>query len=247
MRKWRWGAALMVLFVVFMLISAPARLLGSLLPAKQLLAQGFRGSLWKGSADSVAIAVEGGYLQLGTVHWDLSPWSLLLLSPRMDVQSSWGSQRLEGHVTVYPGGDLFLRDLELSLDAALVKQWLPIHVDGQLSAIIQEMSIEDNQLAAGSGRLVWQRARWFGSGGAQPLGDYVAEFDIPAVGELSATLSTLSGPIDLQGQASVFGRAMTLDAKLTSERDFHPELAQTLQLVANPIDKGFHLKMTLDL
>jgi hypothetical protein len=246
-RVWRWGAALSVLFFVFLLASAPARLLAYLLPSDQVLAQGYSGSLWSGSADSVAVAVPGGYLQLGLVNWELSPWSLLLFSPRMQLQTRWGSQHLDGHITLYPGGDIDLRDTEISLDASVIKQWLPIQVDGQLNALVQELSIEDGQLAAGEGRLVWQRARWLGSRGPQPLGDYVAEFEIPESEQLGAKISTLSGPIEINGQASLFGRALTLDARLTSDEPVDPELAQPLQLVATPIDEGFHLKMTLDL
>lgn len=247
MKLWRWGAALMALLFVFLLVSAPARLLVYFLPSKQIVAQGFGGSLWNGTADSVAIAAPGGHLQLGRVEWELSPWSLLLFSPAMDLETTWGKQRLVGNLRLYPGGDIELSDTDISLDASLVKSWLPIQIDGQLSVLTPELAIEDAQLASGQGRLVWQRARWYSSRGPQPLGDYVAEFEIPDSGQLSAKISTLSGPVEINGQASLFGQALTVDLKLTSKEAFHPELAQTLGLMAEPVDGGFNLKMSMDL
>jgi general secretion pathway protein N len=243
----RLALALFGLTLIFVVITAPARLLAFVLPAPQVLVQGLQGSVWSGRASSLAIAAPGGYIELGQTQWSLSPWSLLWLSPALEFESRWGRQSIEGHLSLPLLQSISLTDTAIAFDASLVKQWLPIQVDGMLSLQLESLELEDALLQSGSGRLVWQKARWYGSRGAQPLGDYVAEIEVTDVQQLQANLSTLAGPIEVNGKASLLGSSYTIDARLTSESPFHPELATPLGLMAAPIDNGFHLNFTSEL
>ena len=114
------GAMLALLFLLLLIVNAPAHLLGRLLPEESLRMSGYSGTIWDGEVSNAAIRTEGGWVQLGKTRWSLAPLYLLLLSPQVDVDARWGQQRLSGKLRVFPSGDLRIRDLDASFSAALV-------------------------------------------------------------------------------------------------------------------------------
>ncbi len=241
MRWLRRSAAFGGVFLTILLVTAPARLLNIFLPSDQVRLQAYNGTLWQGSAGSASLAVAGGWLQLGALEWKLSPWSLLLLSPRIQFESRWGRQRVVADVQISPTGNLQLRDSSLSFSAALVKQWLPVALAGTLELLLVEMEIGDGMPVAGQGRLVWRDALWIGNRGRQALGDYVLEFNVEGERQVRGTVTTLSGPVQVEGSFEVQGRSYSVDTTLRAEQGFDPELASALQLLAAPVDGGYQL------
>jgi len=242
MSRARFGAVLLALLVLVLLVTAPARLLASLLPESSVRMSGYSGTVWRGSAASAAIAVDSGWLQLGQLDWDLSVLSLLLLTPRADIESSWGQQTLVADIALSPGGAVRLRDSQVRFSAALIQQFLPVQLSGSLDALINDLRLEQGRPTAGEGRVVWQRAFWRGVRGSQPLGDYVLEFEVPAPMRVQAQVSTLSGPVKIEGTLGIEGNSYQVDVSLNSERGFDSELASALQLMAAPIEGGYQLK-----
>ena len=244
MRYVRPFAAIVGLFLVILISTAPARLLNGFLPSDQVSMQGYQGSLWTGSASSVSLAVPGGWLQLGEVEWELSPWSLLILSPRLQFESRWGRQVVVGDLQLSPTGKLRLRDTSVVFSAALVKQWMPVALAGTLEILLQDLQLEQGLPVAGRGRLVWRDALWFGTRSRQTLGDYVLEFTIDEGQQISGSVSTISGPVQVEGSLQVQGRSYSVDASLIAEDGFDAELGSALQLMAAPIDGGYRLKFS---
>jgi general secretion pathway protein N len=241
MRLLRPIAAFSGVFLMILLATAPARLLDTFLPTDQVRLQGYTGTLWQGSASSSSLAVAGGWLQLGELEWRLSPWSLLILSPRIQLESRWGRQIVVADLQISPTGNLQLRDSSLSFSAELVKQWLPVALAGTLDLLLVEMELRDEMPVAGQGRLVWRDALWIGTRSRQALGDYVLEFTVAAGQQVSGTVSTLSGPVQVEGSFDVQGRKYSVDATLRAEQGFDSELASALQLLAAPVDDGYQL------
>ena len=241
MRWLRLSAAFSGVLLMILLISAPARLLDVFLPADQVSLQAYNGTLWQGSAGSASLAVAGGWLQLGALEWRLSPWSLLLLSPRIQFESRWGGQMAVTDVQISPSGNLQFRDSSLSFSAALVKQWLPVALDGTLELLLVEMQVSDGMPLAGQGRLVWRDALWIGNRGRQALGDYVLAFTVEGEQQVRGTVTTLSGPVKVEGSFEMQGRSYSVDATLRAEQGFDAELASALQLLAAPVDGGYQL------
>lgn len=242
MKKSTLGALLALLFLLLLLVNAPAHLLGRMLPEESLRLAGFSGTVWNGEASNAAVRTEGGWLQLGKTRWSLSPLSLLLLSPQLALESRWGQQRLSGKLRVFPSGKLRVSDLDASFSAALLRRWMPVNLRGELNLLLERLDVTERMPSGGAGRLVWQQAFWSGNRGSQPLGDYVLEFTIPGPGQGQATVTTLSGPIRVEGGLSVDGRKYSVDARLTSTGQIDEELANALELMAAPVDGGFHLK-----
>jgi hypothetical protein len=236
------GIALAVLFLVVLAATAPAHLMARLLPTDSVRLSGFSGTIWEGEASSAIIAIDRNWVQLGQVRWSLSQLYLLILSPTADVESRWGQQRLRANVRLSPSGNIRLRSLESRFSAGLIKRWLPMNLRGDVSLQTNDFRISDGKAQSGRGRVVWQGASWRGSRGFRPLGDYVLEFAVTAPQQLEGRVSTLAGPVTIEGGLNVNGRSYAVDASLSSEQAFDPELASALELLAAPVDGGFQLK-----
>jgi hypothetical protein len=244
MSHWRLGAALLGLLLLILVVIAPARLAAWVLPAQFVQFQGYSGSLWRGSTATAMVALEGGWMQLGQLRWKLSPLSLLILSPRLKLDSEWGQQRIAADLSVSPGGSLRVRESSATFSAGLIQQFLPVQLSGSLELLLQSLEIEESWPAEGSGRLVWRRAIWRGNRGSQVLGDYVLEFEVPEPRQMRGEITTLSGPISAEGSFLVNGREYSVDVRLTSEQSIDSELASALELMAAPVDGGYHLKFS---
>lgn len=241
------GAALLGLFLLVLVARAPAHLVGYLVPAESVRLSGYSGTLWEGVAASSAVSTGAGWMQLGRLQWSLSQLYLLLLSPTAELDSRWGQQRLNAHVRLYPSGDIRVRALEGSFSAGLIKQWLPVNLRGDINVTLADLELGDGLPQSGSGRLVWRRAAWRGNLGSQPLGDYVLQFEVTGSQAIQGRVSTLAGPIEVEGGLELNGRSYAVDARLTSDQALDQELVQALQLMAAPVEGGFHLKFESEL
>ena len=240
--------ALVVIAMLVAVLTAPARLLGLVIPGDQIVLSGFTGTLWRGAASRCLIAVPGGFLQLGRIDWQLRPLSLLLFAPRLQIASQWGQQRFSGDLALQGAQDITLRDTDARFSASLVKQFAPLELGGDISAQISVLQVRSGMVLAGEGRLVWQRAAWSSPQGLQPLGAYAVDFSQQPNAPLVGEILTLAGPITAQGQAELNGRAYTLAIELGSEEPPMPaSLQRALALLARPVGDGYQLALAGEL
>jgi general secretion pathway protein N len=238
------AAALVGLLLVCLVVSAPARLLNLLLPPQQLVMQGFSGSVWQGSAGRALVRVGSGYLHLGAVQWRLSPLSLLLFSPRLNLSSQWGKQTLQGDVTLRGRQDVDLSDFDIRVAAALVQQFAPVSLGGTLSAQLAELKLRDGRPFAGSGRLLWQDGAWQSPQGTLQLGSYALDFQQLPGEALIGDVLTLSGPVQAVGTLSLLDTNYALNITVTGQGDtMEPQLKQALSLIARPVAGGYQLEL----
>jgi hypothetical protein len=236
--RFAWGIVLIVVFSLALVARAPARLLGLVVPAAQLQLDGLAGTVWNGTASRCVLRLPQGALHLGAVRWSLHPTSLLSLSPRLDVASHWGAQRLEGEVRFGLGGDIALRDLEARVPAELVQRFAPLAVDGDLSAQIAELELRDGLPHRADGRLVWEDAGFQSPRGRIPLGTYALDVRQPPGEVLIGEVLTLAGDLRAQGRAELDGRRYSIDIGLVGEAPLDPILSNSLSLMAAPDDAG---------
>lgn len=224
-------------------LTAPARLLGLVIPAEQIILSGFTGTLWRGSASRSLLAVPGGYLHLGSVEWQLQPLSLLLFAPRLHITSDWGQQRFSGKLVLHGSQDISLSDADARFSAGLVQQLAPLALSGDVSVQISSLQVQSGLVTGGEGRLVWERGAWLSPQGLLPLGTYAVDFnqqpDAPLIGEVL----TLAGPITASGQAQLAGRVYALAIDVGSEAAMPANLQQALSLLARPINGGYRLEL----
>lgn len=246
MRRWWWSGLLVLLMLMTAaLVQAPARLLAWLLPAQQVLASGYAGSLWQGSVARVQVSTPAGPLHLGRVDWRLSPGSLLRLAPALALESAWGGQRLAGQLRLRGPRDWDLADLTITLDATLLRQLAPLELGGQLTASVALLEVRDGlPQRVDAGRLLWQGARWDSPRGPIALGSYVADVAQAGGGTLHGDVLTLQGPVQAAGELQWDGVGYSIDLRIDSEGAWDPLVEDSLALIATPENQGYRLRLS---
>lgn len=234
---------LALLFVVVLVASAPARLLYLFVPAEQLLLQGLSGTVWRGTASSVQVRLPQGYFHLGKVEWKLRPLSLLILAPRVAMESVWGNQTLSGDLVLRGKRDLDVRELSLQLNAALLTKFAPVALDGVFSLQLAGLRLRDGLPESADGRLVWQGAAWRSPQGLVPLGSYTMEFKQPPGEVLRGDVLTLAGPLQAMGYVELDGRRYGVDILMGSDSALESQLEQMLSLIATPEDTNYRISL----
>ncbi|MEH6634682.1 MAG: type II secretion system protein N [Halioglobus sp.] len=247
MARFTWAIALAVLLLVSLVVSAPARLLGLFIPGQQVLMQGYSGTVWRGSASRALVQIGPGYLHLGAVQWSLDPFSILLLAPRLTLNSAWGDQLIAGEVVLRGQRDIDLHEFEAAVSADLLRQFIPVALTGTLSAQLQDLQLRDGLPHSGAGRLVWQNGGWQSPQGLMPLGTYALDFQQAPGDLLQAQVVTVSGPLDASGTAQLQGKNYAVDVQVSSQLPMDARLEQALSLIAAPESGGYRVKLDGDL
>ena len=243
MTRIRAGLLVALLSLLVLLVQAPAKLVSWALPEDALVLEGLEGTVWHGSAARALLPTAGGYLHLGALQWRLSPWSFLTLAPRVTLDSRWGSQRIAASV-VYHGSDrVRLGDVDATVDAALVRQFIPLELSGELSLLAQRLELRDGLPYAADGRLVWRSGGWVSPQGPRSLGDYALDFRQPAGDPLVGEVATLAGSLRATGRITISGDTYDVDVLLAGDGLDDPQLRQALQLVAAPGGDGFRVAL----
>lgn len=235
---------LLALLLLVLLATAPARLLGYVLPADQVILQGFSGTVWSGSASRCLVQVGPGFLHLGAVDWELQPLSLLWLAPRMTINSRWGGQTLSTGLVLHGGQDVEIYDLSANVPADLLRQFVPVALEGVLSLQAQALELRDGLPVEGAGRLVWQNGAWLAPNGPVPLGTYALEFSQARGAEMVGQILTLAGPITAEGGLQLEQRSYSVDILIEGEGALDDRLRQALSLMARPVGQAYRLELS---
>jgi hypothetical protein len=238
-----WAAALALLLLVVLLVNAPARMLGAVLPGGQVIMQGFTGTLWRGSASQCMLRVPAGYIHLGAVRWSLDPLSLLALAPRLELTSHWGNQVVEGELVVRGPRDFDFHELQARVRADLLRHFAPVAIDGQFSLQINALALRDGLPFSGDGRLVWERAVWLSPRGPVALGTYALDFMQAEEEPLLGEVLTVDGPLAATGNLRLEDRRYEIDILISSEETMEGRLTRMLELVAAPEGDRFRIRL----
>jgi general secretion pathway protein N len=237
----RVGAGLGALFLVCVIATAPARLLGKVLPSDSVIIQGFSGTIWRGAASRCLVAVGQGYIHLGELRWSLSPLSLLTLSPSGSLESSWGRQRLKTGIRLAGSDEIELSELDAAFSGQLLRHLLPLSVKGEFTAQFSHLRLTSGLPESANGRLVWQQATWESPRGSVPLGSYAMDVEQLPDEQLEASTTTIQGPVYAEGSVSLAGNRYSVDLMITGDGDLDPQLGQALSLVSKPVTDGYHI------
>jgi len=235
--------ALGLLLLACLLVTAPARIIGWILPPGQVVMQGFSGTLWQGKASRVLVLTPAGYVHLGALDWRLDPWSLLLLAPRIKLESTWGNQALATSLVLRGGADLDLYDLDAAIPADLLQQFMPVSLAGLFSLQLNPLKLREGLPVEAAGRLVWQQASWNSPTGPVPLGSYAIDLSQAPGAAMVGDVITLAGEVLARGSVQLGGRAYGVDITVEGEGGLDPRLQQALALLAQPVEAGFRIKL----
>ena len=141
------------------------------------------------------------------------------------------------------GADISVHDLSANLPAELIKHYLPVALDGDLSLQFAILHLREGLPYHTEGRLVWQRATWLSPAGSRPLGSYAVQLRQAPGDGLDGEVLTLSGPVTAVGSVQLSGRDYGVEILLSSEEPLENQLRQALSLIAEPDGEKYRVSL----
>lgn len=196
--KW-WILSGVALFLWFVLTNIPAVWGGYLLTRGTGLAlSGVTGTLWSGRASLASVKQQDKEYSLGQLSWSLRPLSLFTLKPCVLLTTKLDKQTFEGDVCAGLGGALALKRADISLPVALVQQYIPIPMKGQLSVHIDSLDLRGNVLLDLNGKLSWTQAQVNNGANWMDIGSFGADLTDDGRNGIKVNLFELDGPVDIE-------------------------------------------------
>ena len=238
MKRWQLIAFGFAVYALALLLSAPATLIDASLAqasAGRLRLAEARGTLWSGSGQIEIrdASARGAIAQ--SVAWRLRPAYLLLAKLRYELALARAPRYFP--LTISPAR-IELGDADVDLPAAAlgvaVPKLAPLELTGELQLHVARLTL-GRASVQGNATLLWR-----GAGSAftrvSPLGDY--ELRLEGDGSLvKATLRTLQGPLQLDGQGSwSAGRNPEFHGEARVAPQQMQQLAPLLRMIA--IERG---------
>lgn len=205
----RYPLIAVALFVIAVITKAPASLVLLALPETVRIEAGcLKGSLWKGSGHDVLVQVQGRDWVVDTLAWRLSPISLLMLQPLVDVQVKAPKQRAAGQLVWLGKANWRIKNGAFELPADLIGRTVlgsgsQYRFAGQISLQAPVLEIAQGDIQVLQGRAGWQSARWFDGQLWYDLGNFAADLQSGDDGGIHAQLFDLNGPVGVVGNATL--------------------------------------------
>lgn len=197
--KIMFGLLFSALYLVWMLVSAPAWLMTLVLP-EEVNSRGLSGTLWQGEARQ--LSWRG--VRLNHLSWALT-FSSGLPGWRVTFHDPDG---LRGQVSLSPLSALRVQNAHLTMPASLARRWLtptlPVEASGLITLHLPEGRFNHTgcQQVSG-GRAQWKQAQLRSPAGSLELVKVSGTFRCTPAGALALTLSQDSHQLSLSGQGTL--------------------------------------------
>lgn len=232
----RWTIVTVIVFVVFLVWTLPARHMLGWIGGEQLAVQGVDGSAWHGRVLRLAVNQQA----VGPLVWQFDPLMLLIgrTEYRVYVQSGNGGGELRTGINLL--GTRYVHDAQLSVPAADIAQQLRLNLialGGNFQTDIQKLSFNADWVDALEGQVVWQDAQV-----QQPsrvaLGNLQMQLSLREA-QIVGALSDQGGPLELGGEVLIGqDKSYRLNALVKARDGADPQLQQALQMLGNPDAQG---------
>ena len=194
-----WIAASILIYLFFLSLYLPASVVISKLslpPGVSLY--GISGTVWSGKAER--LSVRG--VQAGSVKWELSPWSLLLLKPAASISILNGRQFFLSRVSVSSSGKMELHDTRFNIALSTLQPLIygmPFAYEGQAAGFFADIYFYRDHFIGINGKLTLTGLKLV-SPQQQHLGDYVAAFQQEKAGATSIRITSTQAELDIDAQ-----------------------------------------------
>lgn len=237
-KRFAWIALPLLVWLVLVVRATPAQW-GLAVAGLPVQMDGISGTIWNGSVANVVVPYPGGSYSLGSLDWQLDPWSLLSLSPCAQFNTQLASQTSAGKVCAGLGGTVVLENAQLSLPAAAAEIWAPVRVRGQVGAQIQHLTFADQQIKELTGSGSWTGANYHNSHNWVNLGTIAFDLSDDGEGGLAAKVFDIEGPLqlDMNSQFSLAG-AYAIRGNVVLRPNAPQDIAQLLTIVAEETRRG---------
>ena len=227
-------------FLLFLVISVPAKILTDLATPAGVQIAGVTGSAWRGQARSVEIAE----FRFGQTTWAISPASLVLGQLSAVFETDWPGGRGSGELTIGITGSIGLRDFEAVGALAPIAQQMNLpQSGGQFVVAVADLELVDSwpRILMADVRIENVPLALMGVAGA-PTGSYQVSFtsdEIPNGEPINGQLKDLSGPLIIDGNVAL-SPPMNYDivSQISARQDAPSDLVQALALLGPPGPDG---------
>lgn len=228
---------------IFLLMRVPAPVVYSMVadsPGGEVQLAGVSGTLWHGEAQQLQYQNRA----VGSLSWQLSPWSLLLGQLGGDISLIQDTGYLKAQAeTSLGGGELSLSAIEGRLPLALIQPYLsrvPLPLEGVISLKLDELLLDaKGRPQQATGRVVWHQA---GVSAPQQLlfGDLQMNLVSVEGGGIEGTISDSGGPLQLKLNITLSADgAYHLDGRLRAGESAPKTLRQSLALLGKADAEGY--------
>jgi Type II secretion system (T2SS), protein N len=227
-------------FVLSLVLLIPASLLAPLLAKSGVVTSGITGTIWSGSARSLA----AGPLRFHQLRWQFAPLRLLRgeLGVHLDAQLPEGF--FAGNVSRSPSGRLVIRDIEAALPLrALSAGMASMTGNSQLGIRMQQIAWRDGwvETAIGTVQLSEVVLPIPVLAGRTPAGNYIVSFDSESLAPgapLTGKLADGGGPLEISGVLNLSPPRNYELAATVKARDGAPAELVTILQSAGPRTAG---------
>lgn len=231
-----------LVFLCSAVLQAPAATIyGWLAPeAASLQLTGISGTVSNGRAAQLSL---GGQPAIGNLGWQFQPLQLLL--GRASLRLSGGDQGtlVDGTVFALPSGTVVVRDFRLNgpvkaLLTAFGQAFVP--VEGTAGIDLSELRLRQAWPQSAAGTLTVRGLAWKLGRDPVPLGDFEALFE-NETGGIRATLRSLGGALELQGEGSVgLDRRYATELRMKPKPDAQPLVTNLVKNLGAPDRQGWY-------
>ncbi len=227
-------------FLVFLVVSLPAKVLTDLAAPAGVQIAGATGSAWRGEARSVEVP---GF-QLGRTTWIIDPAAFVLGRLSATIETVWPGGKASGKLTVGITGSIRLREFEAVGSVAPIAQQMNLPPSGgQFFIDIADLVLVDNwpRILIADVRVENVPLALMGVAGA-PAGSYRVSFaseEVTDDGLIIGELKDLSGPLIINGKVTL---SPPMNYEIVSQIGARPDapsdLVQGLALLGPPGPDG---------
>ena len=226
----------LLVFVAIMVATFPARVAYDWFAPPDLELRGIAGSVWNGSA---AEGVAGG-AYVRDITWRFLPSSLLDGELGFATTSSPLSGTIETNVRVDTGGALTLSALAGQVPLDMVHPaFQQAGLSGDIELDFDTLTIENGLPVAAIGSVTV--SNFYAPDLVRaPVGDFRADFET-VDGTIAATVTSLSGMLDVDGTVSINpDRSYSFDGLVSATAQAPQALRNQLNFLGSPDDAGRH-------
>ena len=188
-------------FFLSLLLLIPASLLAPLLNKSGVVTSGIAGTVWSGSARSLA----AGPLRFHQLRWQFAPWRLLRGELGAHIEAQLPEGFFAGNVSRSLGGRLLIHDIEAAVPLrALSPGMASMTGNSQLGIRMQQLAWRDGwvETAIGTVQLSDVVLPIPVLAGRTPAGNYIVSFDSESLAPgtpLTGKLADGGGPLEVGG------------------------------------------------
>lgn len=191
------------LFLLFVILFIPAKIITNFIPAKSDIAiNGIDGSVWSGKIADVN--VKGWTLK----DVDFDTQVLSLVTGKLGADVNVGSGDIQGDLafTLKDGKNAKVNNANLKLQSSQVEQFIPfkgVEVAGEFETMQLNLSLVESKLEHISGATLWNNGSVVFNGKSWQLGDFYVDWNTSDNGDIHGKIRKSKNIPDMQGDIKI--------------------------------------------